>query len=223
MTDNDRMPLEVLQYVRAVGMRDDDVLRELREQTKALVSQGVDVEMQLSQEQATFLAFFAKSLGVKKAIEVGVFTGYSSLVLARGLPPDGKLVAIDRSDEHSEMCREFWRRGGVSDRIDYRLGDGLDQLDRMIASGERGSYDWCFHDADKERVNEYVERFLDLLRPGGVLLVDNVLRGGHIVDDPAPGPGTAAMQRLNQRLHDDDRIDWCLLPIGDGLGMGRKR
>jgi predicted O-methyltransferase YrrM len=210
-------------YLVDVGTRDDDLLRRLREENAALADQGVDVEMQAAPELGAFLTFFARTLGVRRAIEVGVFTGYSALCTARGLADGGTLVAIEASDDHARMCRRFWKEAGVADRIDLRLGDGLDQLDRMLASGEAGNYDWCFHDADKPRALDYAERFYRLLRPGGVMLFDNALRGGHITDDPAPGEGTAAFQELNRQLRDDARLDWCLLPVADGLAMARKR
>jgi caffeoyl-CoA O-methyltransferase len=169
--------------------------------------------------------FLAKSMGVKKAIEVGTFTGYSSICIARALPAGGKLVCIDQSDEFTRVARRYWEEDGLAKKIDLRLGDGLDMLDRMIASGEGGAFDFCFHDADKARSAEYVERFLTLLKPGGVFLVDNALRDGDVAKPKKvnKSDGTRAIDTMNRRLHDDDRIDWCLLPIGDGVAMGRKR
>lgn len=214
---------ELHRYVIEVGTREDDVLRRLRDETLAAVPDVA--EMQISPEQGQFMTFLVKALGARRAVEVGTFTGYSSICIARGLPADGKLICIDSSDEWTKIARKFWREAGLADRIDLRLGDGVDQLDRMIASGESGNFDFAFHDADKARSEEYVERFMRLLRPGGTFFVDNALRSGDVLDERAiaTSDGTAAIVKMNRRLHDDDRIDWCLLPIGDGVAMGRKR
>ena len=210
-------------YVRSVGVRDDEVLARLGEETAKATGEHAD--MQISPEQGAFMTFLARAMGVRRALEVGTFTGYSSLCVARALPPGGKLVCIDQSDEWTRIARRYWREAGLDDRVELRLGDGLDHLDRMIASGESGNFDWCFHDADKSRLGEYVDRFLRLLRPGGVFLIDNALRGGDVARPGtlAKDPGTAGMDASNRRLREDGRIDWCLLPIGDGLAMGRKR
>src|SRR5688572_26928240 len=210
-------------YLVEVGTREDDLLRRLRGETQAVAPK--DADMQISPEQGAFMGWLAGLMGVRRALEVGTFTGYSSVCVARALPPGGKLVCIDTSDEWTSIARRYWKEAGVEDRTELRLGDGLDHLDRMIASGESGSFDMAFHDADKARVEGYVERFLHLLRPGGVLLVDNALRDGDVAKPKklASSEGTAAIDAVNRRLRDDERVDWCLLPIGDGLAMGRKR
>ena len=217
------LPDDVHDYLLEVGLRDDELLQRLRKETEQ--TQGDDAGMQISPEQGAFMHFLAKSLGVKKALEVGVFTGYSSLCVARALPEDGKLVCIDQSDVVTKIARRYWEDAGLTCKIDLRLGDGLDHLDRMIASGESGTFDFCFHDADKARSEQYVERFLRLLRPGGVFLVDNALRGGDVARPEVlkETEGTAAIDAMNRRLREDERIDWCLLPIGDGVAMARKR
>lgn len=214
---------KVHRYLLEVGLRDDEVLRRLREETDKAM--GEDAGMQISPEQGAFMHFLAKSIGAKKAIEVGTFTGYSAICIARALPADGKLVCIDQSDEFTKIARRYWEEDGLAGKIDLRLGDGLDMLDRMIASGEKGNYDLCFHDADKARSEQYVERFLTLLRPGGVFLIDNALRDGDVAKPKkvSKSEGTRAIDAMNRGLHDDERIDWCLLPIGDGVAMGRKR
>ena len=213
---------ELHRYVIDIG-REDDILRRLRAETLAGVPDHA--EMQISPEQGQFMTFLAKSMGARRAIEVGTFTGYSAICTARGLAVGGRLICIDTSDEWTKIARGFWKEARLEDRIDLRLGDGVDQLDRMIASGESGNYDLAFHDADKQRSAEYVERFLRLLRPGGIFLVDNALRGGRVLDPESgsDGQSTRAIMEMNRRLRDDDRVDWCLLPIGDGLAMARKR
>ncbi len=210
-------------YVVEVGTREDELLRRLRQET--MEATGADADMQISPEQGAFMGVLAKLLGVRKAVEVGTFTGYSSICVARSLPPEGKIVCIDTSDKWTQIARRFWHEAGVEGQAELRLGDGLDHLDRMLASGEAGTFDMAFHDADKARVMEYVERFLRLLRPGGVLLVDNALRDGDVARPKrvAKDEGTGALNAMNRALRSDDRVDWCLLPVGDGLAMGRKR
>jgi caffeoyl-CoA O-methyltransferase len=210
-------------YLVEVGTREDDVLRRLREETAQAT--GDDATMQISPEQGQFMGWLVKAMDVRRALEVGTFTGYSSICMARALPAGGKMICIDASDEWTQIARRYWKEAGVESVAELRLGDGLDHLDRMIASGESGTFDLCFHDADKARAGEYVERFLRLLRPGGILLVDNALRDGDVAKPKkvAKDEGTAAIDAVNRMLRDDDRVDWCLLPVGDGLAMGRKR
>ena len=209
-------------YVRDVGTRDDPLLKRLRDETAAMAKDGVDARMQVAPEQGAFLGWLAGALGVRRAVEVGTFTGYSALCVARALPADGELICIDSEPRFTDVARRFFDEAGVAGKVDVRTNDGLDELDRMIAAGGSGNHDWCFHDADKTRLTDYVERFLRLLRPGGVLLVDNALRNGAVVD-PEPNSATAAMDAMNRALRDDGRLDWCLLPVGDGLAMGRVR
>ncbi len=210
-------------YVVEVGTREDDLLRRLRAETAEKVPDVA--EMQISAEQGQFMQWLTTALGARRAIEIGTFTGYSSICIARALPADGKLVCIDKSDDWTQMARRYWKEAGLEGRVELRLGDGVDMLDRMIASGESGNYDLAFHDADKQRSQEYIERLLRLLRPGGVFMVDNALRDGRVLDPGAAADreSTEAIDRLNRRLRDDERIDWCLLPIGDGVAMGRRR
>lgn len=214
---------ELHRYVIEIGTREDELLRRLRAQTLADVPN--EAEMQISPEQGQFMTFLAKSIGARRAIEVGTFTGYSAICTARGLAEGGRLICIDNSDEWTKIARQFWKEAGLEGRIELRLGDGVDQLDRMIASGESGNYDLAFHDADKTRSLDYVERFLRLLRPGGVFLVDNALRDGRVLDPEiaSDAESTRAIVQMSQRLRADDRIDWCLLPVGDGVALGRKR
>ena len=210
-------------YLVEVGTREDEVLRRLREETEKAT--GGDAEMQISPEQGAFMAMLVKLMQARKALEVGTFTGYSSICVARALAPGGKVICIDSSEEWTAIARKYWKEAGVDDRTELRLGDGLDHLDRMIAAGESGTFDLCFHDADKARVRDYAERFMRLLRPGGVLLIDNALRDGDVAKPRKveKDEGTAAIDGANRMLRDDDRVDWCLLPIGDGLAMARKR
>lgn len=210
-------------YLLEHGTRDDPLLRRLRAETDRAF-EG-EAEMQISPEQGAFMHLLAKLMNVRRALEVGTFTGYSSICVGRALPADGKLVCIDSSDAFTTVARRYWQEDGLEGKVELRLGDGLDHLDRMIASGEQGTFDWCFHDADKARLEGYVERFLTLLRPGGLFLIDNALRHGDVArpEKVKANQGTRDIDAMNRHLRDDERIDWCLLPIGDGLAMGRKR
>lgn len=178
--------------------------------------------MQISPDQGQFMAMLVKLIGVRRAIEVGVFTGYSSLCVARSLPADGLLVACDTSVEFTDIARRYWERAGVAGKIDLRIGPALETLERMIRSGESGTFDLAFIDADKANYPRYFERCLQLLRRGGLVLVDNALWGGHVADPARDDDITSTMRKLNARVGRDDRVDVSLLPIGDGLLFARK-
>jgi predicted O-methyltransferase YrrM len=179
--------------------------------------------MQIAPEQGQLMAVLARMIGARRAIEVGVFTGYSSLVVALALPPDGKLLACDVSEEYTVVAQRYWREAGVDHKIDLRLAPALDTLDGLLAGGEAGRFDFAFIDADKERYTDYYERCLALLRPGGLILIDNVLWSGEVADPAVTSPAVVAIRELNRKLHHDDRIDLSLLPIADGLTLARKR
>ena len=178
--------------------------------------------MQISPEQGQFMALLIKLIGARRAIEIGVFTGYSALAVALALPPDGRLLACDISDEFTKVGRPFWEQANVSQKIDLQLSPALDTLDARIKAGEAGQYDFAFIDADKSAYDAYYERCLTLLRGGGLIAIDNTLWSGKVAV-PAVTADTGALQALNIKLHRDDRIDLSLLPIGDGLTLARKR
>lgn len=170
------------------------------------------------------MALLVELIGARKILEVGVFTGYSSTSLALALPPDGHITACDINEEFTAVARRYWDQAGVSDKIDLRLGPALDTLDSLIAEGHSGSYDLAFIDADKANYDGYYERALDLLRVGGLLLVDNVLWNGKVVEDSAfDDADTAAIRTLNEKIHADPRVTISLLPIADGLTLALKR
>lgn len=206
-------------YVLANSLREDPLLRELRERTASMPMAG----MQIAPEQGQFMTLLAQLTGVHRALEIGVFTGYSSLCVARALPEDGCLVALDASEEWTRIARQYWERSGLSGRIELRLGPAIDSLDALLAEGQAGRFDFAFVDADKTEYEDYYERTLQLLRPGGLMLIDNVLRDGKVVDAGDSSPGTEAIRTFNARLHSDERIDLTLLPIADGLTLARKR
>ncbi|MEO5843311.1 MAG: class I SAM-dependent methyltransferase, partial [Caldimonas sp.] len=190
---------------------------------RAATAQHPQAGMQISPEQGQFMALLVKLLGARRALEVGVFTGYSALTVALALPADGTLLACDISDEYTRIGRSYWQQAGVADKIDLQLGPALATLDARLAAGEAGRYDFAFIDADKTGYDAYYERCLQLLRPGGMIAIDNTLWGGKVARPAGGDADTAALQALNAKLHGDERIDLSLLPIGDGLTLARKR
>lgn len=206
-------------YLLEHSLRELPLLRELREETLRMSQRS----MQIAPEQGQFMALLARVAGARRCIEVGVFTGYSSLVTALALPDDGRIVACDVSAEWTAIARRYWRAAAVDHKIDLRLAPALETLDGLIAAGEQGRYDLAFIDADKRGYLGYYERCLQLLRPGGLVLVDNTLWSGRVADPGVDDDDTAAMRQFNEVLHGDDRVDLSLVPIGDGLTLARKR
>ena len=205
-------------YLRRVSVRDTDVQRRLREETAALVQAG----MQICPEQGQLMRMLAGLIGARRAIEVGVFTGYSALCVALALPEDGELVACDVNEEWTSIARRYWSEAGVASRIRLHLAPALETLDALIGEGRGGEFDMAFIDADKISYDLYYERCLELLRPGGLVLVDNVLWSGKVADENDGSADTVALRAFNAKLGDDSRIDLCMLPVGDGLTIARK-
>jgi predicted O-methyltransferase YrrM len=202
----------------------DQSLREHPAQTalRAATASHPHAGMQISPEQGQFMALLVKLLGARRTLEIGVFTGYSALSVALALPDDGKILACDISDEYTRVGRPFWERAGVARKIDLQLGPARATLDARLAAGEAAQYDFAFIDADKQSYDAYYERCLQLLRPGGLIAIDNTLWSGKVAH-PSTDADTLALQSLNAKLHDDARVDLSLLPIGDGLTLARKR
>ena len=202
----------------------DHSLREHSQQTalREATRQHPRAQMQISPEQGQFMALLVRLISARRTIEIGVFTGYSALSVALALPEDGRILACDISDEYTRVGRPFWERAGVAHKIELRLGPALETLDARLAEGQAGAYDFAFIDADKGGYDAYYERCLQLLRTGGLIAIDNVLWSGNVAR-PARDEDTAALQALNDKLHEDDRIDQSMLPIGDGLTLARKR
>ncbi len=209
----------VYEYLLDHSLREHPVLAELREKTAALE----EADMQIAPEQGQFMGLLVKLLGVRRALEVGVFTGYSALSVALALPEDGVLVACDISREWTDVARPHWEAAGVAGRIDLRLGPANDTLNGLIDAGEGGTYDFAFIDADKLGYDAYYERCLTLLRPGGLVVIDNVLRDGRVADESVDDEETVAMRRLNRKILSDDRVDMSMLPVADGLTLAQKR
>ncbi|MGP1396655.1 MAG: O-methyltransferase [Inquilinaceae bacterium] len=207
-------------YLLDTTLRETPVQRRLRAETATLGGPGA---MQISPEQGQFMALLARLIGARRVIEVGTFTGYSALTVALALPADGRLVACDVSAEWTDIGRRYWNEAGVAGKIDLRLAPALETLDALLADGQAGTFDMAFIDADKESYGAYYERCLRLIRPGGLIMVDNVLWGGSVADPDRDDGDTNAIRALNRALRDDDRVDFSLVPIGDGLSLARKR
>ncbi|MGS1121079.1 class I SAM-dependent methyltransferase [Rhodanobacter sp. UC4436_H3] len=205
-------------YLLDHSLREHPQQLALREATAA----HPRAQMQISPEQGQFMALLVKLIGARRCIEVGVFTGYSALSVALALPEDGHLLACDISAEFTAVGQPFWARAGVAHKIELRLAPARETLDACLAAGDAGNYDFAFIDADKTGYDDYYERCLRLLRPGGLLAIDNVLWGGAVAQ-PASDDDTRALQALNDKLHHDERIDLSMLPLGDGLSLARKR
>jgi caffeoyl-CoA O-methyltransferase len=202
----------------------DHTLREHPEQTALRVATRnvPHAGMQISPEQGQFMALLVKLLGVRRAIEVGVFTGYSALSVALALPEDGRLLACEIDEAPTRIARPHWERAGVAGKIDLRIAPALETLDARLAAGEAGAYDFAFIDADKTGYDGYYERCLALLRTGGLVMLDNTLRGGSVAH-PSDSPDTRAIQALNRKVHADQRVDMVMLPFSDGVTLARKR
>lgn len=205
-------------YIRRVMVPDDPILADLRARTAELPQAG----MQISPEQGRFLGFLVGLMGARNCLEIGTFTGYSALSMARALPADGRLVCCDVSAEWTALARAAWARAGVARRIDLRLGPALQTLETLLDEGAAGRFDLAFIDADKENYAAYYEACLTLVRPGGVVAIDNVLWGGSVADPDRDTPETRAIRALNDAVFADARVHACLVPIGDGLTLARK-
>ncbi|MBN2446585.1 MAG: class I SAM-dependent methyltransferase [Phycisphaerae bacterium] len=211
---------EIQQYLVEATLREPELWRRLREETFATTESP---EMQISPEQGQFMKLLVESIGAKRTIEIGTFTGYSALCVASALPADGKLIACDVSEEWTSVARRYWAEAGLANKIELRLGPAIDTLDHLLnEEGQTGTFDFAFIDADKTEYDAYYERVLRLLRPGGLLAIDNALGGGFVVT-PEVRPSAAAIDALNRKIRDDKRVTCSLVPIGDGLMLARKR
>jgi len=207
------------EYILQVSLRESPVLAALRAETARMPQ----ANMQIAPEQGQFMQLLVSLCGSRRIIEVGVFTGYSSLAMAQALPDDGEILACDVSEEFTDVARRYWQRAGVDARIDLRIGPAGDTLAALLAQGQSASWDFAFIDADKTGYAGYYEQCLELLRPGGLIALDNTLWGGSVVDAQRNDDDTRAIRALNLSLLEDTRIDLSMVPIGDGLTLARKR
>ncbi len=208
---------EIHEYIVAHGTPPDDVQRGLIEETSKLG--GISM-MQIAPEQGAFMTLFARAIGARRAIEIGTFTGYSALCLARGLPDDGRLICCDISDEWASVGRPYWEKAGVAHKIDLRIAPALETLKSLP---DDGAYDLAFIDADKPGYASYFEELMRLLRPGGTILCDNVLWSGNVIDPKADDDNTRAIRAFNDLVAADERVDTAMLAVSDGLTLLRKR
>jgi caffeoyl-CoA O-methyltransferase len=207
------------EYLLAHSLREHPQLAALRAETAS----HPRVNMQIAPEQGQFMQMLVRLMGARRAIEVGVFTGYSSLAVMLAMPEDARLLALDVSEEYTAVARRHWQAAGVSDRVELVIAQARDILDARLAAGEAATYDFAFIDADKTSYLEYYERLLQLVRPGGLIVVDNTLWSGEVANPDNREADTRALREFNDALHADARIDLALLPVGDGLTLARRR
>jgi predicted O-methyltransferase YrrM len=206
-------------YLLAESVREPEVMARLRAETRRMPDAG----MQISPEQAQLMGLLVRLIDARRALEIGTYTGYSALAVALALPADGTLICCDVSEEWTAVARRYWREAGIAERIDLRMAPAADTLADLIASGANGSFDFAFIDADKENYDGYYEACLKLVRPGGLIAIDNALWHGAVADPARNDVDTTAIRALNRKIRDDARVDMVLLPIGDGLLLARPR
>jgi caffeoyl-CoA O-methyltransferase len=211
------VPDAIYEYILKTTLREIPVQRELRERTATMPQ----ARMQTGPDQLQFMQLLVRAIGARRCIEVGVYTGASALAVALAIPDDGKIMACDVSEEYTAIAREFWQRAGVANKIDLRLAPGEETLNTLL--GQPAGYDFAYIDADKTNYDAYYELVLRLLRPGGLIAIDNVLWGGDVADPAEADADTVALRKLNEKIGRDERVDTSLLTIGDGLSIVRKR
>ena len=210
---------EISDYLLSVSLREAPILQRLRQETASHPA----ARFQISPEQGQFMAMLIQLLGARRTIEVGVFTGYSSLAVALALPAGGSIVACDINEEFTSVARRYWREAGVDRMIDLRLKPAIETLTELLAQGQRGAFDFVFIDADKTNYEGYYECALELLRPGGLIMVDNVLWSGRVLDPADQTADTVALRAFNTKLHADSRVSLSMIPLGDGVTLALKR
>jgi len=210
---------QLYDYLLSISLREPDILASLREET----AKHPMVQMQIAPEQGQFMELLVQLMGAKKTIEIGVFTGYSSLCVALALPPNGQIIACDVSEEYTAIARRYWEAAGVANKISLQLGSAINTLDKLIAEGQAGTFDFAFIDADKENYEAYFERSLQLVRNGGLIVIDNVLWSGRVADPQVQDASTTALRSFNEKLRNDPRVTLSVVPIGDGLTLALKR
>ncbi len=209
---------ELYKYILSVSLREPDILRRLREETEPYPHSF----MQISPDQGQFMSLLIHLIGARRTIDIGVYTGYSSLTVALALPDDGKLIACDVNEEWTSMAKRYWAEARVSRKVDLRLAPAVETLDSLLAENLAGSFDFIFIDADKENYDYYYERSLELLRIGGLIAVDNVLWSGRVLESGQYDPDTSSIKAFNSKLLEDDRIFLSMVPIADGLTLALK-
>ena len=210
---------DLYDYLLETGVREHNLLARLREETAQLPESS----MQISPDQGAFMALLVQLIGATRILEIGVFTGYSSLAMALALPENGRLTALDLSDQWTSVARRYWADANVDHKIELRLAPAIESLHELLDEGQANRYDFAFIDADKANYPTYYERALQLVRPGGLIALDNALHSGRVVDPANGTEDTRTIDSLNRYIHTDERVDIALTPIGDGLMLCRKR
>lgn len=219
MTRSLGLAAPLYEYLLSVSPPEHPLLAELRRRTAPLAGAG----MQIGRDQGALFQLLVRLTGAKRCLEIGVFTGYSALAVGLALPPDGYITACDIDAKTTAMARRFWQKAGLADRIDLRIGPAGETLDALIAGGAAGSYDFAFVDADKTGYAGYHEQVLQLLRPGGLAVYDNVLWGGSVTDAADRSDDTVALRAFNAMLAGDPRVQVAMLPVGDGITLALRR
>jgi len=221
MSRTEFVPQPLYDYVCDISLRETSLQRELREETQRLLPE--DARMQIGPDQGQFMQFVVRLIAARRCLEVGVFTGYSSLAVALALPEDGSIVACDVSDQYTAMARRYWESAGVARKVELRIAPALETLDQLLGAGAAGTFDFAFIDADKTTYDAYYERSLALLTQNGVIAIDNVFWSGRVADNNEQDENTRALRALNAKIGRDERVDVTMVPIGDGLTLARKR
>lgn len=209
---------EIYEYMLSVSLREPEILQELRRET----ARDEHANMQISPEQGQFMALLVKMLGARKTLDIGVYTGYSSLCIGLALPENGRVIACDLNRQWTDIAKRYWSRAGIADRIELQLGPARETLKGLLAAEMTAEFDFAFIDADKINYDLYYEYCLQLIRPGGLIAIDNVLWDGAVADESANDPDTRAIRDLNEKIHLDRRVEISLVPIADGLTLARK-
>jgi predicted O-methyltransferase YrrM len=209
----------IYDYLVRTSVRETDVMERLREETQKLPM----AQMQIGPDQGQFMQLLVQLINAQKTLEIGVFTGYSSLCVALGLPDRGRIVACDVSEEYTAIARRYWEEAGVAQKIDLQLRPALETLDELLVKGDAGTLDFVFIDADKSNYDNYYERALRLVRNGGLIAIDNTIWSGRVADPNEKDVDTVAIRKLNEKLHRDERVSLSMLTVGDGLTLAMKR
>lgn len=209
---------DLYEYLLSVSVREPPILQKLRQETSKLRGAA----MQIGPDQGRFMALLVQLIGAKKTIELGTFTGYSSLTVALAMPADSRTICCDVSQEWTDIAKRYWQEAGVADKIELHLRPGMETLQELIDQGQSGSFDFAFIDADKENYEGYYQHCLNLVKPGGLIAVDNVLWNGGVIDAARTDPDTEAIRLFNANIYADQRVDICMVSIGDGLTLLRK-